>query len=105
MTTDHTLALADADAALVGTIVDAVHALARLHLAAEQSANAPDGIDPAEVDLSRPVRFVLDENTDLIGLGLVQRDGTIRRLNGWHLSKLQAHLRAVVSGDEAATAH
>ena len=103
--TDHTVTLADADAELLGLIFEAVHALARLQLAAAQSATAPEGGDPRDVDLSRPVRFVLDEHADLIGLGLVQRDGTVQRLEGWHLSKVHAHLRTMQTPGTAMPAH
>ncbi len=90
--------LEDADVAHLAHVLDLVYQLARLHVAREQAAKAPEGVEVADVEVLNPARFIIDEASDMIALGLVQRDGTVRPLAGWHLSAVQARLRQAHDG-------
>ncbi len=99
------MALDDVDVAHLGHLLDVLHTLTRLHLAAAQSAHAPEGIALDEVDALNPIRFIVDERADLIALGLVARDGRVRPLAGWHLSAVQARLRQATTTERGDPAH
>jgi hypothetical protein len=90
--------LADAEARLVGLLLDGLDVLARLAMAADAATTDSVALD----EVQRPAcRLVIDERAGLVALGAVQPDGSVRAVQGYALHAVRERLRLLAESGKA----
>lgn len=91
---DEIMTVPDAEITLIGQALDALGKLARLRLALAENRPAVDVDDVAQPAL----RIVVDDAADLLAVGVMQADGSVRQLQGYRLSVVRRHLVRLAEG-------